>query len=129
MKTIVVKMIATKTYKIDFDEEVFNEDLINNYARWMDSEIRDEPEEVYCLDSDERERIGVTEDSYPLFNMAKQIAFLKSEYDSLDNECMPKIHESIHAKKENVIYGACLDKIDEEYDYEFEECPRLPMPF
>jgi hypothetical protein len=129
MKTIVVKMIATKTYKIDFDEEVFNEDLINNYARWMDSRIRDEPKEIWDLDRDERKKIGATEDSYPLFNMAKQIAFLKSEYDSLDNECMPKIYEPIHVKKENVIYGACLDKIYEEYDYEFEECPRLPIRF
>jgi hypothetical protein len=126
MKTIVVKMIATKTYKIDFDEEVFNEDLVNAYADIMDSEIKDEPEEVRHLDSDEREKIGVTEDSYPLFNMAKQIAFVKSEYDTLDNECMPRIYESVHVKKEGVIYGARLDVIDEEYDYEFEECPASP---
>jgi hypothetical protein len=119
MKTIVVKITTEKTYRIEFDEKVFDKEVIDNYIEYFGDEAKDEPREINYLDFDEQEQIGITEDDYPFFNMAKQIAYMKSEYDSLNNEGMPDIHETIYTKDENVLYGAYLTEESADYEYEF----------
>jgi hypothetical protein len=115
MKTIVVKITTEKVYKIEFDEKVFDKEVIDNYIKYFNREAGEKPQEICQYD---KEKFAITEDDYPFFHMAIQIAYLKSEYDSLDNEGMPAIHETIYTKDKNAIYGAYLT--DESVDYECE---------
>jgi hypothetical protein len=122
MKTITVKITTEKVYKIEFDETVFDKEIIDNYERYFDSDVKEEPREreIFRLDLDEQEEYGITENDYPFFNMAKQIAYLKSEFDSLNNEGMPNIHETIYTKDKDAAYGAYLTEERSDYDFEFD---------
>jgi hypothetical protein len=120
MKTIVVKITTEKVYKIEFDETVFDKEIIDNYKLHFDKGVKEVPREINHLDLDEQKERGITEDDYPFLNMAKQIAYLKSEYDSLNNEGMPDIHETIYTKDKDATYGAYLTEESMDYDFEFD---------
>jgi hypothetical protein len=117
MKTITVKITSEKIYTIKFDETIFNKEAINYYEDYFGKEVKDKPNEISYIECD---RFDITKDDYPLFNIAKQIAFLKSEYDSVENEGMPPIHETGHIKNKNKTYGAYLTEENVDYEYEFD---------
>ena len=119
MKTITVKVITEKVYKIEFDETVFNKEIIDNYEKRFNKDVKKCPDEINHLNLDEQRKIGITENDYPFLNMAKQIAYLKSEYDSTNNEGMPDIHETIYTKDENTIYGSYITEKNINCDFEF----------
>jgi hypothetical protein len=114
---IRVKITTEKVYDIEFDKNVFDKEVIDNYADYFGEDAKDKPDEISSLECDE---FDITESEYPFFNMTKQIAYLKSEYDSLNNEGMPAIHNTCYPKAKNTIYGAYLTEESVDYEYEFD---------
>jgi len=116
MKKINVTITTTKVYVVEFDENALKEEVIDTYAKHIDSDVYCEPKELHFNES-------IEESDYPFFNLSKSISFMHSEFDSLKVEGLPPIHNNLHGlpKNEEVI-RLTPGSTYYEYEFDLEEC-------
>ncbi|MDR2129583.1 MAG: hypothetical protein LBP56_00195 [Odoribacteraceae bacterium] len=130
MKKVALTIKTEKTYHIEFNEEILDEEVIENFNEYM-FEIKQMPED----DNYRRPFMdkflplhGITESDYPYLNLAKHVA-LQASMDNLEYlELLPKAQYVTKEADEEVGFlvsrypntGIFVEKIDEDVEFDFD---------
>lgn len=113
MKIIEVTIKSEKTYLVEIDETVINQEIIDDFSKYM-YDIKDIPSGLSW------NRNGIEEKDYPYFHFAQDVAYMQSEYES-DVEGLPVLHNKAYTHRlvEGVIPPIQFKELSEDFEYEF----------
>ncbi len=114
MKKVNIKISVIREYSIEFDENVVNQELIDNYNQYF-SNISQEPDSLKAWDETDSE-------NYPYMNLAETIAYQQALYDNLDIEGLPEVALKSTLKKDTAPIIVNCEDSDEEYECDINEC-------
>lgn len=120
MKKVTVTIKIEKTIMIEFDEQIIDQEVINNYVEYFDGHVEDIPEEISFMCDDDLEKQGITDDDFAYMNIAKNIAHMYANYDISKTEGVGKIQDMAYSSKRNNPGGIYLTEVDNNQEFEFE---------
>lgn len=116
MKKITVTVKTEKTYEVLIDETIVDKPIIDNYAKHFSDKILDAPEELEF----EFDDIKVKEEDYPYLNIAKVVAYQKTEYDNENVEGLPPVHYVNYPKSKDTPVGISISEDTSDVEFEFD---------
>jgi hypothetical protein len=110
MKKVTVTIKIEKTIMIEFDERIVNQEMIDNYHRYFNDNVKDAPTELYMQNCD----IDDFADDFAYMNIAKNIAHMYANYDIKHTEGVGTVQDMAYSSKRDNPGGIYLTEVDDD---------------